>query len=136
TYVANIANPFPNGLIPPSGAGGGLTTALGQPIQFFNPEIKPPYSQRWSFGVQRYLPGQFLLDVSYVGNRVTHIAVSQQLNNTPAQYLSTLPTRDQPTINSLTAQVPNPFSGLSSVFTAQTPRATLLQPYPEFGNIS
>jgi hypothetical protein len=28
-----------------------------------------PYSYQWSFGVQRELPGNFLLDVSYVGRR-------------------------------------------------------------------
>src|SRR5205085_2454701 len=36
----------------------------------------------------------------------------------------------------LTAQVPNPFSGLNSVFGSQISRATLLEPYPEFGAIS
>ncbi|HLJ16587.1 MAG TPA: TonB-dependent receptor [Bryobacteraceae bacterium] len=136
TYVASLTNPFPNGLIPPSGAAGGLATALGQSLQFFNPNMKPPYSQRWSFGIQRTLPGQFLLDVSYIGDRVTHIATTQQINNTPAQYLSTSPFRDQPTINFLTAQFPNPFFGLNSVYGSSISRGTLLEPYPEFGTIS
>ena len=75
-YVAMLANPFPNWLIPPSGAAGGLTTGLGQAIQFFNPNQKQPYWQRWSAGFQRTLPGKFLIDVSYLGNRSIHLSVT------------------------------------------------------------
>src|SRR6516165_4715606 len=94
TYIATLTNPFPTALIAPTGASSGLATSLGQSLTFFNPAYKPPYSQRWSFGVQRALPGQFLLDASYIGDRVTHLQVSQNINNTPAQYLSTSPFRD------------------------------------------
>jgi hypothetical protein len=136
TYTTMLPNPFPNGLLPALGAKGGLSTNLGQAISFFDAGLKQPYSQRWSFGVQRFLPGQFLLDVSYVANRATHLPVTQQINSTPAKYLSTLPTRDQTTNNSLTLQFPNPFNGLNSVYTSQITRAGLLAPYPQFGAIS
>jgi hypothetical protein len=136
TYIATLTNPFPTGLIAPSGASSGLSTSLGQSLSFFNPNQKPPYSQRWSLGVQRTLPEQFLLDVSYIANRVTHLAVSQSINNTPASYLSTSPVRDQTTINFLTASFPNPSFGLNSVYGSTISRATLLEPYPEFGSIS
>src|SRR5207248_10630436 len=38
TYVATLASPFPKGLIPPSGAAGGLTTSLGQGVSFRSEE--------------------------------------------------------------------------------------------------
>jgi hypothetical protein len=136
TYVATLANPLPNGLIKPLGAAGGLSTNLGQAIQFFDPNMKAPYSQRWSSGIERKLPLNIVLDVSYVGNRSTRLAVTRQINSTPAQYLSTLPVRDTATINSLTASFPNPFYGLNSVYTTTMTRAQLLTPYPEFGAIS
>ena len=136
TYIAKLNNPFPNGLIAPSGASSGLSTSLGQSLSFFNPNQKPPYSQRWSAGVQRTLPLQFLLDVSYVGDRVTHLAVNQSINDTPASYLSTSPFRDQATINFLTATFPNPFFGLNPVYGSTISRGTLLEPYPEFGSIT
>ncbi len=136
TYIATLANPFPNGLLAPLGAAGGLKTNLGQAITAFDPNIKAPYSQRWSVGFQHFLPGDFLVDASYVGNRSTNLAVTRQINSTPAQYLSTLPTRDQPTINFLTAQFPNPFNGLASVYGTQMSRADLLRPFPEFGDVS
>jgi hypothetical protein len=136
TYPAMLNNPFPNGLLAPLGASGGLASNLGQAISVFDPNLKPAYSQRWSFGLQRFLPGQFLLDVSYVGNRSTHLGVTRQINATPAQYLSTLPARDQKTIDSLTLSFPNPLYGLNSVYSSTMSRANLLRPYPQFGDIS
>ena len=53
SFVANTANPFPNGLTPPPGAAGGLTTSLGQEIRFFAAERKQPYAQRFSLGLQQ-----------------------------------------------------------------------------------
>jgi hypothetical protein len=136
TYISTLNNPLPTGLLAPLGASGGLATNLGQAIQVFDPKLKAPYSQRWSFGLQRSLPGQYVLDVSYVANRSTNIGATRQINNTPAQYLSTQLVRDQKTIDYLTAQSPSPFSGLNPVYSSQISRANLLRPYPQFGDIS
>ncbi len=136
TYISTLANPFPSGLLAPLGASGGPATNLGQGLEAFDSKLKPAYSQRWSVGLQRSLPGQYLLDVSYVANRSTNIGAARQSNSTPARYLSTLPTRDQKTIDYLTAQSPNPFYGLNSVYSAQIARANLLRPYPQFGDLS
>jgi hypothetical protein len=136
TYIANTANPLPTGLIPPLGPAGGLTTNLGQAISFYDPDRARPYSQRWSFGIQQMLPGNFLFESEYVGNKAIRLPVTRELNNTPAQYLSTSPTRDPATINFLTAQVPNPFYGLNPVFGTTTSRAALLRPYPQFTSVS
>src|SRR5690606_20958863 len=117
--VANNANPFPNGLLPPLGAAGGLTTNLGQALDFYYRSRKHAFSQRWSFGIQQQI-SEFILDVSYVGNRGTRLGVDRDLNETPAQYLSTSPFRDQETIQFLTRQVPNPFAGTDPIYGART----------------
>lgn len=135
TYVATTANPFPNGLLQPVGPSAGLSTNLGQAITFFDPNMKHPYAQRWSFGAQRELPGQFVADISYVGNRGTRIPVLRQYNNTPAQYLSTSPVRDQRTIDFLSAQFPNPFFGLDPIYGRTISRGQLLSPFPQFGEV-
>ncbi len=135
TYIATLANPLPNGLLAPLGPSGGLLTNIGQAVNFFNPNMLHLYSQRWSLGLQRELPMNFVLDVSYVGNRGTRLSVFRNYNNTPAQYLSTSPTRDQATIDFLSASVPNPFAGLNSIFGSTITRANLLKPYPHFGDI-
>lgn len=138
TYVATLANPFPNGLIQPVGAGAGLLTNIGQAISFYDPNMKQAYAQRWSLGWQYELPWGFVVDSAYVANRGTRLAVTRNYNATPNRYLSTLPTRDQATINFLgqTFVNANPFRGLNSIFTNNITRQQLLSPYPAFGAIN
>jgi len=136
TYIATNANPFPNGLIQPPGAKGGLLTNLGQGLSFYNRDLKHPYSQRWSFGLQQLLPGSWLLDAAYVANKAIRLPVSRSLNETPAEYLSTKPYRDQETINYLSAAFPSPFLGVNPIYGATVSRAGMLRPYPQFSGIS
>ncbi len=135
TFVTRTSNPFPNGLLQPTGSSNGLKTNLGQGISFYNPDRKTPYSQRWTFGFQQLLPWQFLADAAYVGNRGTRLLVRRDVNATPTRYLSTSFSRDQATINYLSERVPNPFVGTASVFGSTTSRVSLLVPYPQFGGI-
>jgi hypothetical protein len=136
TYVATVANPLPNGLRPVVGAAGGLLTNIGQGLSFYDYNIKQPYAQRWSFGIQQMLPFGFMIESTYVGNRGTRLGVTRSLNETPAKYLSTSPTRDQTTINFLSASFKSPFSGIDPIYGANISRANLLRPYPHFGGIS
>jgi hypothetical protein len=137
SYRALVSNPFPTGLLPVTGAAGGLTTYLGQGYSFYDANKQLPYSQRWTFALQQLLPSQILMEVSYVGNRSTHVTTSRSINSTPLQYLSSSPTRDTTTINFLGGTVPNPLYGLGPLFTSTTiSRASLLTPYPEFGGIT
>ncbi len=136
TYIASTANPFPNGLIQPLGAAGGLSTNLGQSLSFYAKNRKNPYNQRWSFGVQHLLPKQLKAEVTYVGNRGTRVQVSRYLNSTPAQYLSKAIVRDQATINYLSQTFPSPFYGTNSIYGRNISRAGLLLAYPQFGSIT
>jgi hypothetical protein len=136
TFVTSTANPFPGGLLEPLGAAGGLATNLGQALEFYSPDRRHPYSQRWSAGVQQLLPWRFVGDVTYVGNRGSRLPVIRQLNATPAAYLTTNPTRDQATIDFLSATFPNPFFGTNPIYGARIARADLLKPYPHFGSIT
>ena len=136
TYPATMATPFPNGLTQPAGPAGGLLTNIGQAVNAFPSSRKNPYAQRWSLGFQRAIFGGFLLEASYVGNRTTRINVVRNLNFLPAQYLSTSPVRDQTTINYLGQNFPNPLRGTNPIFGANTNRASLLRPFPQFGNVN
>ena len=136
TYIATTANPFPNGLLEPLGATGGLSTNLGQSVSFFSMKRLQPYSQRWSFGFQQLLPGQFMTDVSYVGNRGTRLEVTRSLNALPARYLSRLPRRDEQTITFLSQQFPSPLYGTNPIYGTNISRSGLLAPYPQFGGVS
>src|SRR5438270_3056676 len=112
TPFATLANPFPNGIQRPSGSSLGLSTFLGQSITFYDPHPGYAYSTRWQLSVQRELFPNVLLELGYIGNKAVKMPVDHNFNGTPLQYLSTSPTRDQTTIDRLSANVPNPFAGL------------------------
>lgn len=141
TFRAPLANPFPDGLELPPGASGGLRTFLGRGVSYFHEQALNPYMQRWSFSVQRELPQRAVIEAAYVGNRGTQIGVGRQLDPVPGQYLSTSRMRDQATIDFLSAQLANPFSGLAEfsgtgLAGVRTSRAQLLRPYPHFTGVS
>jgi hypothetical protein len=96
--------------------------------------------QRWQLGFQRELPMGFVGEITYVGNRGTHIEVTRNINATPLEYLSTSPTRDQARIDYLSRNIPNPFSGLVPTGTflagANIARERLLRPFPQFDQVT
>ena len=133
TPLATLSNPFPTGLLQPSGNSLGLLTFAGQAVTFLNPIMKSPYSLRWNIGFQESLTKDMMLEVVYIGNHSVHLPINYtQLNGIPRQYLSTLGTRDA-NQTYLTSSVANPFSGLqTSQNTATTTPVQLLARYPEF----
>ncbi|MBL8173541.1 MAG: TonB-dependent receptor [Bryobacterales bacterium] len=139
TFVATLANPFPDGYLPPLGSSGGYSTQLGNAISPFPARLPHGYMQRWSFSLQRTLPKSVLMEASYVGSRATRMALGRQYDPVPRQHLSTLPERDQRTIDFLSAQVRNPFfpllpgTGLAGTTVA---RSQLLRPMPQFTGIN
>ena len=138
TFISTLANPFPTGLLNPVGAGDGIVTNLGQNISFQNTKLRTPYDQRWSIGIQRSLPGGFLIDTGYVGNRGTGLETSRSLNYTPGEYLSTSPVRDQAVIDRLSRNLPNPMAGLlpgTSLNGANVSLGRLLYAYQQFGSV-
>jgi outer membrane receptor protein involved in Fe transport len=62
-----------------------------------DPNLVNPYYQRWSLGIQRELPGQLMVDASYVGSKGTKLYMNEDRNPlvpanlrvTPAGYTGT-----------------------------------------------
>jgi hypothetical protein len=155
TYRANLTDPFPDGVLDPAGASLGAGTFLGQNLGDNDRHVflagatrENEQAMRWSIGFQRELPGQWLFEAAYVGNRGYDLTLQSpnptnsrelrnyvDLNGIPEQYLSRLGVRDQPVINFLTATVPNPFQGLvpgTGLNGATVQRQQLLRPFPQF----
>jgi hypothetical protein len=94
-----------------------------------------PYEQSWSFGVQRELPWNTLLDASYVGKKGTHLYFGGN-----GQYDILGPQLEQYSasqIAGLLNYVPNPFYGIitnpNSALSASTIQAYQLKlPFPQF----
>ncbi|PYT02464.1 MAG: hypothetical protein DMF60_21300 [Acidobacteria bacterium] len=57
-----------------------VPTPLDQQVAVFNPNIRNPYNQRFSFEMQRLLPGRFVFDASYVGSLGRKLFVTEDLN--------------------------------------------------------
>jgi hypothetical protein len=142
TFTASLANPYPNGIIQPTGSSRGLSTFLGQNINVVPVGLRNGQSAKLELNLQRELPGRWLAEISYVGNRGYDLTTSVDLNPIPRQYLSTSPVRDQARIDFLTANVTNPFRNIeafrgTTFFTATTlQRQQLLRPFPQFTGVT
>lgn len=142
TFIETLSNPFLNGIQEPRGASEGIETFLGQSVTFFNPDPQSPRMQRWQIGLQRELPGGWVAEAAYIGNRGSQIETVRNINATPLDYLSTSATRDQARINYLSANVPNPFFGLmpttaiAALRGSVIARERLLRPYPHFDAVN
>ncbi len=139
TFVADFANPFPDGILSPIGNARGLATNLGQSVSFFNENnLKVPYNQRWSLTVQHML-GSTLLELGYIGTRGVRIIGGRNLNVLPERYLSSANVRNNDNHAYLNTAVPNPFAGLlpgTGLNTNTVSRRQLLLPYPQFTGVS
>ena len=132
-----LSNPFPGGVTPATGNSLGLSTALGQNVTFIDPHHVQPKSAQYSASVQQQFPGSVALQVAYVGSRPTRLEVNHNINVLPSQYYNQGGTE----VNYLNASVPNPMAGLfgsssPTLNAANTARANLLIPYPEFGTVT
>ncbi len=139
TFQSTLNNPYPLGVLQPSGNTLGPNTFLGQSPGRFTPlDAKNQKIHRYQVTVQRELPKQWLLEVGYVGSHGYNLTTDSDLNPVPAQYLSTSQSRDQAAIDFLGTQVPNPFVGLLPTgFTgANVARSQLLRPFPQFSGVS
>ena len=135
TPASTIGNPFPTGILQPAGAAAGMLTFLGQGPSFINPDFRVPYVHQFSFGIQRQVPGNILLDVSYVGSRSMAQSTTRGFNEVSVATLNL----GNPAIggnpNFLNQQVPNPFAGLipgTGLNNSTVPRSQLLRPFPQF----
>jgi len=138
TFQANLTNPIPSGqLLVPVGSSQGLTTNLGNaPGNVTVADRVNPEYWRYSIGVERQFAGDFLLEVSYLGQKGRHLPILESVNYVPEQFRTQNPLRDAGAETFLTQAVSNPFVGLTPDAPASNgatiPRRRLLYQYPEF----
>ena len=136
----NLFNPFPTAVAEPPGATLGAGTFLGRSIGFVPVDRVNGQTQRWEFSIQRELPGQWMVEGAYIGNRGYDLTTTTNILDTiPRQYLSTSKVRDDATINFLSANVKNPFQGLipgQGLNGSTVARSQLLRPFPQFTGIA
>jgi hypothetical protein len=134
----SLVNPFPQGLIQPQGTSQGALANIGQGSTSINLHYKIPRTYQYSLGIQRQLPKNVLLDISFAGNYNLYTDSTRDLGHiADAAGLA----NQQLAINDGTffsRQVANPFYGILpstvSLGANQTVAAsTLLNNYPLWG---
>jgi Carboxypeptidase regulatory-like domain/TonB dependent receptor len=138
TPLNRFSNPFPSGLTQPLGAAGGLLTGVGDALGAtsrdgaFDRTAKVGYIQQWNFTVQRTLPTNLVLQLSYIGSKGTRITDGAGLE------YDQLPPADMALGNALLQSVPNPFYGAiqsGPLSAATTTVGQLLRPYPQYTRV-
>jgi hypothetical protein len=133
TPANTMSDPFPTGLIAPTGNTLGSLTAVGTNVSGALYDIGRGYSQQWNFTLQHQPFQNWLFELGYVGNRGVHLFMyNQNLNWLP----DATATRYGAALNT---QVANPFFGIiktGPLASATVPQAQLLLPYPQFTALS
>jgi len=142
TPWGRINNPFPEGLLMPTGSSLGNKTNLGlglnEPLRSSN---IPPYSETWSVGFQYEFPGNVLVDANYIGTSGTHLYFH---GAGTMQYLGTWVEQEATNANLRTAlgtYVPNPYYGVINtpgcgICGPTIAAGHLMEPFPQFSGIA
>lgn len=126
-----LSNPFPQGLVPPTGNSLGAATGLGQSVTVWDAHPKTPLSYQWNFGIQQQLPSAILVEAAYVGSRGEHLTHNFDNDVLNPQYLSMGA--------ALQNKVANPFQPYVSIGALSQSTVTeqqLLLPFPQFTDVS
>jgi hypothetical protein len=130
-----LRNPYPSGLTTPPGSSKGVLTQLGSSIEATTQDIVSPSTQQINLNIQRELPFDTLLEVAYIGTRGYYL----HRNDEGGLSLNQLDPKNLALGSKLNDKVPNPFYGTKYatgvLAGAQTSRAQLLRPYPQFTDI-
>ena len=136
----NLTNPFPNGVVVPTGNMLGLSTGLGGAISATERHRLFPRTMMYSVDIQHQFRGQILVDVTYHGANTAGIGISRNINVLPACYYLGGSCPGAGVNSILNGQVPNPMAGYmpasSSLNSTTTAQQNLYLPYPEFGSVT
>ena len=136
-----LSNPFPNGVVVPTGNMLGLSTGLGGAISITDRHRLLPRTMMYSLDVQHQFRGKILVDVTYHGANTAGIGISKNINVVPACfYLGGSCPNAGLNFQLNQTSVPNPMAGLmptsSSLNAATIIQSNLYLPYPEFGSVT
>ncbi|MGH9144823.1 MAG: TonB-dependent receptor domain-containing protein, partial [Vicinamibacterales bacterium] len=135
--TVSMSNPFPNGLVQPSGNANGLLTGVGGDVYFVDPNKGAPRVQQYSFDLQREFPGGVSVSVGYSG--LTGSNMSWGGSGNALININQLDPKYQTLVADTTKSGPNPFFGIAAAgpyaTQATLPIGQLLRPFPEFANV-
>ena len=136
--TVSLSNPFPAGLVQPSGSTLGLLTGAGGDVYFVDPNKGAPRVQQYSADFQRELGGGVSLSLGYTGLTGSNLGWGGSSN--ALVNINQLDPKYQSLAADYTLKtVPNPFFGVAAAgqfgSRATIEQGQLLRPFPEFGNV-
>ena len=136
--TVSITNPFPNGVVPPSGSNLGTLAGVGTTFSYVDQNSTAPRVQQYSVDLQREFGGSQAITVSYIGSKGDHLGLGGS-EDTPVN-INQLDPKYMALGAALNASLPNPFFGNANAgplaSQATLTRAQLLRPYPQFQNVN
>lgn len=127
-----LHNPFPQGIIKPTGSSLGAGTQLGQSLSVWAHNPKTPYAMQWNLDLEQQFPGGFLFDAGYSGSRGEHLTSDFDDNTlNPAVAFA-----QQGNLNTTVANPFQPFVTVGALAQPTITRRQLLLPYPQFQSVT
>ncbi|MCU1320569.1 MAG: hypothetical protein JWM43_218 [Acidobacteriaceae bacterium] len=136
---AYLSNPFPGGLLAPSGNSLGNLTGVGGAITGIDASRRFPLVQQYSVDLQQQLPGHIALKIGYVGARTRNFQNTVNINQLPNNVLfaASGSSLAKPTVtNPFRATTTGGYPSTGLVAQANLPPAQLLLPFPQFSSIT
>jgi hypothetical protein len=133
----SLQNPFPDGIVQPTGRELGLMTNIGNAVTYSSRGRPIPRTFQYSFGLQRRVFWDARLGASYVGSYTNHEAIPINTDYWPYDFNQAAFASN--TIGNTT--VPNPFYGIvpsnrTRGSSATIARQELFRSYPLYANIT
>lgn len=133
TPAGTLANPYPNGLLQPTGNAAGGLSGIGQAITVPDSGTRSAgYVQQYSLEIQREAPAGIVITSGLLGSHsVGLLAQGVNINQLNPAYF--------PLGSALSQGVSNPMygnGGTGTVGTPTIPRAQLLMPFPQFTSVA
>ena len=143
--IVTLDNPFPGGLIRPTGSALGILTGVGGNIDFIDQHKGAPRVHQYAVDVQRQLRGEMAVSIGYMGSTGRDIGYGG-FTNTGIE-INQINSANLPKdangrwdAAALRRSVPNPFFGVpgtGELGTSPTILAgQLLRPFPQFANVT
>jgi Carboxypeptidase regulatory-like domain len=139
TPVATIANPFPDGVLPPAGASAGTGVSAGTSLSGLQYDNPVSYQQQWNLGIERVLTRALTFSLNYVGGHGVHLPLAARPNDLQPAYFGAVGDKNQ--VSYLQQQVSNPFYAASSSLAPGSllrnptvQRAQLIANFPQYTN--
>ena len=133
-----LSNPYPNGILTPTGSSRGAATFVGSNFSWFNPDFTTPSVDQFSFGFQIEMSPSSMLETSYVGSRGRNIQTERAYNIPSLEFRRQCNLLEGGSPAYCNARLPNPFFqqpaflGTSFYTSSTLSRFQLARPFPQF----